>query len=291
MTTDGADLAAALAAAVDNTTTDTTAPDIATTYRWATVTVSSPLQIQLDGDSLPLAIAPESLMPGDPVVGARVWVQLFGRRVIVLGSGGTSVTSGESPIGAVISYAGASAPVGWLLCNGAAVSRATYSQLFAVISTTFGVGNGTTTFNVPDLRDRVALTKGTVNATLAATGGAVTNSHTLSIANLPAHDHSSAGDHGHGSVGDHTHNSIGNHTHDASGIAGASGVNNGTDKNLQTTTVGTTTAAGGHTHSGDGGHTHSNAGTHTHSSVGSGTAISLSTLQPFQVLNSIIRAS
>ena len=47
------------------------------------------------------------------------------------------------------------APTGWLLCNGDAVSRSTYADLFAVIGTTFGVGDGSTTFNVPDFRGRV----------------------------------------------------------------------------------------------------------------------------------------
>lgn len=54
--------------------------------------------------------------------------------------------------GIVTPYAGASAPSGWLLCNGQAVSRTTYASLFAIISTTYGTGDGSTTFNVPDLR-------------------------------------------------------------------------------------------------------------------------------------------
>lgn len=71
-------------------------------YRWATVTVSSPLQIQLDGDSLPLPLTPENLIEGGPPqVGARVWVQLFNRRVICLGVAGGLAPSyppfGHSP--------------------------------------------------------------------------------------------------------------------------------------------------------------------------------------------------
>jgi len=57
-----------------------------------------------------------------------------------------------APIGSIVSYAGAAAPSGYLLCNGAAVSRTTYAALFAAIGTTYGVGNGSTTFNLPDLR-------------------------------------------------------------------------------------------------------------------------------------------
>ncbi len=56
------------------------------------------------------------------------------------------------PTGSVISYAGSTAPQGWLMCNGAAVSRTIYADLFAMIGTTYGVGDGSTTFNIPDLR-------------------------------------------------------------------------------------------------------------------------------------------
>lgn len=57
--------------------------------------------------------------------------------------------------GVVLPYAGASAPGGFLLCYGQAIDRTAYGALFGVIGTTYGVGNGTTTFNVPDLRGRV----------------------------------------------------------------------------------------------------------------------------------------
>lgn len=57
-----------------------------------------------------------------------------------------------SPAGKIAPFAGVATPAGWLLCNGAAVSRTTHAALFAVIGTTYGVGDGATTFNVPDLR-------------------------------------------------------------------------------------------------------------------------------------------
>jgi len=107
------------------------------------------------------------------------------------------------PIGVVAPYAGASAPGGWLLCYGQAVSRATYANLFAVISTTYGTGDGSTTFNLPDLRGRVVAgqddmggssanrltnqTGGLDGDTLGATGGAET--HTLDTTQIPAHSH------------------------------------------------------------------------------------------------------
>lgn len=88
------------------------------------------------------------------------------------------------PVGQITSFAGSSAPTGYLLCNGAAVSRATYSTLFGVISTTYGIGDGTTTFNVPDLVRRVPLGKGTTDALgdsdgIAAASRALTHRHTV----------------------------------------------------------------------------------------------------------------
>jgi microcystin-dependent protein len=107
------------------------------------------------------------------------------------------------PVGAVMPYAGASAPTGWLLCYGQAVSRTTYAALFAAISTTYGTGDGTTTFNLPDLRGRVVAgqddmggssanrltnqTGGLDGDTLGATGGAET--HTLTTDQIAAHQH------------------------------------------------------------------------------------------------------
>ena len=64
----------------------------------------------------------------------------------------------DSPIGTILPYGGASAPSGWFICDGTAISRTTYSELFAVIGTSFGTGDGSTTFNLPDLRE--ATTKG-----------------------------------------------------------------------------------------------------------------------------------
>ena len=68
------------------------------------------------------------------------------------------------PVGCVFPYAGSTAPTGWLFCNGQAVSRTVESQLFAVLGTTYGAGNGTTTFNIPDLRSRVVMGKDTAGS-------------------------------------------------------------------------------------------------------------------------------
>ncbi len=108
--------------------------------------------------------------------------------------------------GMLMPYAGASAPSGWLLCYGQAISRTTYADLFTAIGTVYGVGDGSSTFNLPDLRGRVvagqddmggssanrltdAVTGGLNGDTLGDTGG--TESHTLTTAQLPAHSHGS----------------------------------------------------------------------------------------------------
>lgn len=89
------------------------------------------------------------------------------------------------PAGAITQFAGASAPTGWLLCNGQSVSKSSYSALFNVIGYTYG-GSGDT-FNLPDLRDKFPIGKNA--GTLGSTGGSSTK--TLTIANLPAHTHGS----------------------------------------------------------------------------------------------------
>ena len=61
------------------------------------------------------------------------------------------------PIGTVLEFAGSTAPLNYLMCNGQAVSRTTYSELFSVIGTTYGSGDGSTTFNVPDRRGKVGV--------------------------------------------------------------------------------------------------------------------------------------
>src|SRR5574337_1130553 len=86
----------------------------------------------------------------------------------------------QSPAGAVLMFAGASVPSGWLLCNGQAVSRTTYANLFAAIGTTFGTGDGSTTFNVPNFETKIPRMQA---ASMGGTGGSSTHTHTT------AHDH------------------------------------------------------------------------------------------------------
>lgn len=106
------------------------------------------------------------------------------------GVGGTIVVA-SLPVGTIVPFGAISIPSGWLECNGAAVSRATYADLFASIGTTYGAGDGSTTFNVPDLRGRSSIGQGTgaglTPRVIGATGGE--ESHALSTTEMPAHTH------------------------------------------------------------------------------------------------------
>ena len=123
---------------------------------------------------------------GHPVVGAVC--------TLLVGDGVSRViTSGQSdPPGTISAYAGATAPAGWLLCEGQTVNRGDYPGLFAAIGTAYGAGDGATTFRVPDARGRVLVGRTSTQtefATLGQTGGAKT--HTLTTSEMPSHTHDS----------------------------------------------------------------------------------------------------
>lgn len=101
-------------------------------------------------------------------------------------------TDGLSPAGMVTSYAGTSQPSGWFMCTGGAISRATYVRLFTVVGTLYGSGDGSTTFNVPNLQGYTVVCKSAsgIFASMAATTGELT--HQLSIAEMPSHHHTYA---------------------------------------------------------------------------------------------------
>lgn len=207
-----------------------------------------------------------------------------------------SITVGVLPPGVILDFAGSTAPDTWALCYGQAISRTTYSVLFAMLGTTYGAGDGSTTFNIPDLRGRAVAGKddmggsaasrltnggsGITGTTLGAAGGSET--HTLTAAEMAAHTHD---------MGNHTHpNSVGtesaNHTHNvtlvtsaAGGVTGPLVQTNGTVHS----TVATGTESAAHNHA----VTDGVPSTNTTSSTGSGTAHSIA--QPTIVLNKIIK--
>ena len=152
-----------------------------------------------------------NLLDGDTSVGSSITIA--DTDGVVVNDAGTmkSVPASDfkeyiMPSGVVMPYAGSSAPTGFLLCDGSAISRSTYSDLFSAISTTYGTGDGSSTFNVPDLRGRVVAgqddmggssanrltdqTGGLNGDTLGDTGGSET--HTLSTAQMPSHTHTVA---------------------------------------------------------------------------------------------------
>jgi|TARA_R100001086_G_C11804463_1_gene249752 microcystin-dependent protein len=101
--------------------------------------------------------------------------------------------------GLIIPWTDSSVPTGFLECDGSAVSRSTYSALFAIIGTTYGAGNGSTTFNLPNLQDNITVSKSGTKA-LASTGGAATvaptgniggnaGNHTVTTPEMASHSH------------------------------------------------------------------------------------------------------
>jgi microcystin-dependent protein len=123
-------------------------------FTWGTIAAVSPLRLLLDGDTEPLPIAPELLVPqASLALGDRVRCELAERRVIVHGRAGGAGAGHTFPVGVIIDWPSESPTPGYALdCDGRAVSRTVYSSLFGTIGTDYGSGDGSTTFNVPDLR-------------------------------------------------------------------------------------------------------------------------------------------
>lgn len=236
-----------------------------------------------------------------------------GTSAVVTNSGTTSAavldftipkgdTGTGTPTGSVLDFAGSSAPTGWLIADGSAISRTTYADLFAVIGTTYGAGNGSSTFNLPDLRGRVPVGRNSGTfGTLGATGGAETV--TLDTTQIPSHAHANTASTD--SQGGHSHTvtvSGGAHTHilPMAASGGASGVNDvplrasgaadfAFRTNFEASGSGYNSSSGTHTHSTsvstNGAHTH----TVTMNNAAAGGGQAHNNLQPYIVLNKIIK--
>jgi microcystin-dependent protein len=99
----------------------------------------------------------------------------------------------QTPAGAITAFGGSAAPNGWLLCDGTAVSRTTYAALFSAVGSTYGAGDGSSTFNLPDLRGRVPVGMNAATfGTLGGIGGE--ESHTLIPTEMASHTHAMSSD-------------------------------------------------------------------------------------------------
>lgn len=228
----------------------------------------------------------------------RAWLDFFRGIWERVGGFADVITEKTAVSGVVWQFAGSTAPAGWLLCNGDAVSRAEYSALFGIIGTAYGAGDGTTTFNLPDLRGRAAIGAGSgaglTTRALGNVGGA--ESHVLTQAELPdyaltvtdgGHTHTFTGTPHTHTVSDtgHTHDSAnGNFVNDDTGTeyVGMAGGAGNTDAATASATTGVTidnATAGG-----------SNSTEFTGITVESGGGdTAFSTMPPFAVLNWIIK--
>lgn len=193
-----------------------------------------------------------------------------------------------TPAGVFYPFAGTSLPAGYLWCDGAAVSRTTYAALFAAIGTAYGSGNGSTTFNVPDLGGRVPVGYDSGDSDFNAngkTGGAKT--HTLTVSEMPSHNHGgTTGSGGAGTTGGSGTLTTNNTTPDYRWYPSTGAGNHGAIAG-----AGSATAAaipnGSHNHSIPS-HTHSIPNhTHTISSQGGGSAHN--NMQPYVVARYIIK--
>lgn len=185
-----------------------------------------------------------------------------------------------TPTGVLLPFAGSAAPGGWLLADGTPISRTTYAALFAVIGTTYGVGDGSTTFNLPNMQGRIPVGRDAAQTefdTLGETGGAKTVA--LSTAEMPSHAHVQNA-HTHGQdYHSHTSHIDGNVVGYNGGVAGGFyfGGNQAPSHYDYTGFSATDTLSGGAIQS----------ATPTEQTAGSGTAHQ--NLQPYTVLNYIIK--
>ena len=273
----------------------------------------------------PVSVTHSDVAPSNPRVGDQWWKSNEGTLFTYYYDGNSyqwvestnviaNVEPNPIPAGAMMAWASDVIPANWLLCDGTAVSRSTYASLFAIIGTTYGSGDGSTTFNLPNLKGRTIVGKDGAQTefdVLGETGGAKT--HTLTQAEMPSHTHTQDA-HAHTFSG--TTSTAGNHSHTTYGVGGFNSSGAGylalqSDGNLvwyrgNGTTWASGQGAGGsrtqvfvggdqsYSTSGNGDHSHTYSGTTssttaTNQSTGGGGAHN--NLQPYIVLNYIIKYS
>ena len=166
---------------------------------------------------------------------------------------GANLTGIEGiPTATIVPWSDSSVPSGFLECNGAAVSRTTYAALFAIVGTTYGAGDGSSTFNVPDLQDNVAVGKSN-NKALASTGGAntvastgnvggSTANATLSESQLASHNHGIKVSNGGGGLPAINYYSSGSNQTSRTDMANNAGSGNGHSHNMSATFSGDATS-------------------------------------------------
>lgn len=151
----------------------------------------------LQAENLPAVQVDAMSLNSFQVVNGEAWYVDASSNAVQLTSGGSIVTPAIPglPPGSMIAYGGISAPSGWLSANGSAVSRTTYAALFAALGTVYGVGDGSTTFNLPDKRGRTSIGAGTytdpVSGAVVRTQGTKIGAekHVLITSELASHTH------------------------------------------------------------------------------------------------------
>ena len=218
-----------------------------------------------------------------------------------------SGSSSATPAGTIVAFTGTTVPAGWALCTGGAISRNANPDLFAAIGTTYGAGDGATTFNLPDLRGRIAFGKDNmggatagrltlpsgIDGTVLGAGGGRKEA-TLAEANLPSHTHTFTGTAVNTSSNSHNHTY--NDAYFAENFGGGTGGNarfgsaNSTDTDNSfywRTPSNTHSTSPASINTNDNTHSHTVTAAGTISNTGSGTAFSI--LNPGLVLNYIIK--
>ena len=157
-------------------------------------TIDAAGKVFLEPGNVPIVPPPPSLTPLTPssrFVGMMQGSAGKPQSLLIIG-----VIGGDgNPPGAILQFAGLTAPEGYLLCQGQAVSRAGYARLYAVIGVIYGAGDGSTTFNLPDYRGRGPMGLSASQSQFATPGqrGGEAD-HTLSWDEMPKHSHGAGAD-------------------------------------------------------------------------------------------------